>query len=412
MAQATTEQAPAAAAPPRARRFELDPSWIPALRYCAAVFVGVRIAMFAIALLTYSLIDFHPAVGVPGWDVPAVTPGWHNAITGWEHSDSLWFLRIGSEGYRSDDQSAAFFPLYPSLIHVVGVLVGGHWLLASFLVSNLMLLGGMLLLYRLTTAEYDEQRARHAVLYLCLFPTAPFLFAPYSESVFLLFAVGCLFAARRRRWLLAGGLGAAAALTRSIGVVLCLALAIEALHQLLSDRRDGSWRPARSAVAFVSSALPAAGTAGYLLWWQVQVGSWRRPLDQQSMWGRHFSWPWQTVGHGIDSGVHGLGHVGGGYFFLDLVLLAVAFAACVWATRAARPMYAVYAWASLLFPLFAMFDGRPFMSNPRFLLPVFPVVWALAAAGDRWRVHQALIAWSAAGLAVLSMLAVASYPIF
>src|SRR6476661_10051663 len=126
--------------------------------------------MFVIAVMTYSLIDLHTAIGVPGWPLAAPTPGWHNAITGWEHSDTLWFLRIGSTGYRADDQSAAFFPLYPTLIHVVGVLVGGHWLLASFLVSNLTLLGGMLLLYRLTTAEYDEQRARHAVLYLCLFP--------------------------------------------------------------------------------------------------------------------------------------------------------------------------------------------------------------------------------------------------
>ena len=386
--------------------------WWPALRYCLLVFVAVRLAMFAIALLTYSLIDFHDAVGVPGWDVPPVTPGWHNAITGWEHSDSLWFLRIGSEGYREDDQSAAFFPLYPTAIDVVGTVLGGRWLLASFLVSNLALLGGMLLLHRLTELEYGVARARQTVLYLCLFPTALFLFAPYSEPVFLLLAVGALLAARQRSWALAGALGAGAALTRSIGIVLVLALLTEAVHQLVSDRRAGSWRPSRSVLAVLASGLPAVGTASYLAWWELQVGDWRRPLDLQSAWGREFAWPWQTVARGIDKGVSGLGHIGGGYFTLDLVLMAVAFAACVWATRRCRPMYAVYAWASLLFPLFAMFDGRPFMSNPRFLLPVFPIFWAIAAAGDRWRAHQALVAVSAAGLTLLSVLAVASYPVF
>lgn len=408
MAQATVDAPvvqPTSAAPVRR-------PWWPALRYCLVVFVVVRLAMFAIALLTYSLIDLHTGVGVPGWPLPEVTPGWHNAITGWEHSDTLWFLRIGSEGYRADDQSAAFFPLYPSAIRVVGTLLGGHWLLAGFVVSNGALLGGMYLLHRLTAAEHGEERARRAVLYLCVFPTALFLFAPYSEPVFLLLAVGCLYAARRGRWLLAGGLGAGAALTRSIGLVLCLALAVEAVHQLVTARRNGTWRPLHTVAALASAALPAAGTAGYLAWWGSQTGEWRRPLDQQSAWGRHFSWPWETVVRGTDLGVHGLGDIGGGYYTLDLLLMAVAFAACVWATVRTRPVYAVYAWASLLFPLFAMFDGRPFMSNPRFLLPVFPIFWAVAALGDRWRAHAALIGLSSAALCLLSVLAVASYPIF
>ena len=410
MASATTE-APDAERVESPRNPRLA-AWWPALRYCLIVFLVVRVALFAVALLTYSLIDLHEAVGVPGWDVPPVTPGWHNAITLWEHSDSLWFLRIGAEGYREDDQSAAFFPLYPTALGLLGRLLGGSYLLAAFLVSNLALIGGMLLLHRLTESEYGERRARHAVLYLCAFPTALFLFAPYSEPVFLLFAVGALLASRRRRWLLAGALGAGAALTRSIGVVLCLALAAEAVHQAVESRRAGTWKPLHTGLALAASALPAAGTAGYLLWWQAQVGDWRRPLELQSAWGRHFSWPWETVARGVDMGVRGLGDVGGGYFALDLALMTIAFAACVWATRRCRPVYAVYAWASLVFPLFAMFDGRPFMSNPRFLLPVFPIFWAIAAAGDRWKAHQGLVAVSAGALALLSVLACASYPIF
>lgn len=396
---------------PRAKPSRLTTLW-PALRYCLIVFVVVRIAMFAIALLTYSLIDFHSSVGVPGWSVPPVTPGWHNAITGWEHSDSIWFLRIGSTGYRADDQSAAFFPLYPVAIHLIGLVVGRHWLLASFLVSNLSLIGGMLLLHRLTTDEYGQRRARHAVLYLCVFPTALFLFAPYSEPVFLLLAVGSLLCARRRRWLVAGLLGAGAALTRSIGIVLVLALAAEAVHQALEDRRAGRWRPVSSLLPLAASGIPALGTTAYLYWWQLQIGDWRRPLSQQSAWGRHFSWPWETIRRGTSAGVTGVGHIGGGYFTLDLLLIAAALAACVWVTVRCRPLYAVYAWASVLFPMFAMWDGRPFMSNPRFLLPVFPIFWAIAALGDRWRAHQALVAVSAGGLTLLSVLAVASYPIF
>lgn len=387
-------------------------TWWPAFRYCLIVFLVIRVAMFAIALFTYSLIDLHDAIGAPGWPVPPVTPGWHNAITGWEHSDSLWFLSIGKLGYRADDQSAAFFPLYPTLIHVVGVALGRHWLLAAFLVSNTALLAAMFVLYRLTSREYGEARARQAILYLCLFPTALFLFAPYSESLFLLFATGCLLAARQRRWLLSGGLGAAAALTRSVGIVLALALATEALHQLWEDRRAGGWRPLTSAVALASSAMPAVGVASYLAWWQLQVGDWRRPLDLQSTWGRHFSWPWHTLRVGTDLGIHGLGHIGTGYFTLDLLVVLAGLSACVWATRRARAMYAVFAWGSVIFPLFAMYDGRPFISIARYAVPVFPIFWATAALADRWKAREAIVAISAGLLTLLSVLAVASYPIF
>ena len=32
--------------------------------------------------------------------------------------------------------------------------------------------------------------------------------------------------------------------------------------------------------------------------------------------------------------------------------------------------------------------SRPLMSVPRFLLPVFPLFWALARFGERWRAHD------------------------
>lgn len=403
-----TAEAPAAPA----RRSPLPWLTWPVVRYCLLVFVVLRLAMFAIALLTFSLIDVKPGAAPPGWPLPPITPGWHNAVTLWERNDALWFLKLGATGYQSDDQSAAFFPLYPSAIRVFGTVLGHHWLLAAFLISNLALLGGLILLYRLSVLEFGEQRARYAVLYLALFPTALFLFSPYSESVFLLFAVGAFLAARRRRWLLAGGLALLAALTRSIGVILVLPLATEALHQAGEARREGRWRRPQTALALASCLLPTIGTAGYLLWWQLQVGDWRRPLSQQSAWGRQFSWPWETAWAGIRIGWTSIGQPGGGYFTLDLVLVALAFAACVYVTVRFRPLYAVYAWSSLLFPMFAMWPPRPFMSDTRFLLPVFPIFWAFAAAGDRLRGHHALLSLSAGGLAVLSVLACAFYPVF
>jgi hypothetical protein len=77
-----------------------------------------------------------------------------------------------------------------------------------------------------------------------------------------------------------------------------------------------------------------------------------------------------------------------------------------------RATYAVWCWASLLLPLTVAFDGRPFLSMPRFVVVVFPLFWALAALSARWRVHDAVVAASACGLGLLSLLYVNWYFVF
>lgn len=48
----------------------------------------------------------------------------------------------------------------------------------------------------------------------------------------------------------------------------------------------------------------------------------------------------------------------------------------------------------------------------RFLAVLFPVVWALARFAERWRAHDAVVAVSAAGLGLLSLLFVNWYFVF
>ena len=389
-------------------RDRVDPDWTRAAAYCLLVYLCVRVALLALGLLAVALLPMQIPVGVPGWPAQPQTGGWHNAITAWERADALWFLRIASTGYRVDDSSAAFFPLFPLLVRAVGWLAGGRYLLAGFVVSNLALLSGLVVLYKLTAEEFSDQLARRCVLYLCLFPTAFFLFAPFSESLFLAFVVGSLYAARHQRWLLAGGLGAGAALTRSVGILLCAVLAVEALHQL----RSGPRHPAALLVRLVGSAVPALGTLSYLACWQLQGSGWLTPFRAQGGWDRHPSAPWQTLLAGFRSGTDNLGSYPGGYWTLDLLLVALALALAVWVARRARPTFGAYAWLSLLFPLLFMFAGRPLMSMPRFLLPIFPLFWALARFSERYKAHDLVVGVSAAGLALVGALAISWLPIF
>lgn len=386
------------------------------LGYCLAVFLSVRVGLSVLTLLAVALLPHPSAIGeaagipspvnVPGWPAPTITPGWHNLVTAWERFDGLWFLRIATAGYVEDDGSAAFFPLYPLVIRIVSPLLGGHPLAAALLVSNAAFLGALVVLYFLTSSEFDERIARRTVLYLAIFPTAYFFLAPYSESLFLLLVVASLWAARRGKWPLAGLAGALAAATRNVGVLLILPLAVEGILQY---REKGH----RLAPRLLWTGAVAAGTLAYLGFWQGFAGDALAPLHQQATWQREGTFPLATAVSGTREAFRWIGIYPGGYHLFDWLLVVPALAGAVWVTVRARPAFAIYAWASLLAPLSLVFGPRPFMSLPRFLLAVFPLFWAAAVwAGRRTGVHEAVVAVSAAGLGVMTVLFANWYFVF
>jgi hypothetical protein len=59
----------------------------------------------------------------------------------------------------------------------------------------------------LIARDFEPVVARRTVLLISIFPSAFFLFAPFTEALFLALAVWCIAMARERRWLLAGALG-------------------------------------------------------------------------------------------------------------------------------------------------------------------------------------------------------------
>ena len=95
-------------------------------------------------------------------------------------------------------------------------------------------------------APEDLDRGRRAVLLLVCSPYAVFLFAGYSEALFLAFATTAWVAARRQRWALAGLFAAGATGTRIIGVALVAGLVVEYTVQRWRTRQLRSSRGRRA----------------------------------------------------------------------------------------------------------------------------------------------------------------------
>jgi Gpi18-like mannosyltransferase len=373
------------------------------LRSSLLTFVGVRIGLSVLSWVAIALIEPRQLIPtVPGWAIEPIEVGWRAIVTATERQDAAWFLRIATGGYAPDDGSAAFFPLYPLAIKVVAWLPGVGPLGAALLISNMCFLGALVMLHGLTRLEgWSDHTARTTILLIAIFPTAFFFLAPYSESPFLLLSVSAFWFARRDRWALAGLMGALAALTRSIGLLLVLGLAVEAIQRTRED--DGPLLPRLAAATTV-----AIGPALYFLYWGAAHANLWAPSDAQRNWQRELTFPLTTIAHAVTDAWHN-----GTYWLIDLVLAGVVLIAVMAGIRLLRGGYLSYALASLALPLFLPLPDRPLLSMPRFVAVLFPAFWVLARSIERRRLPEPLVvATFAGGYALLTVLFINWWHVF
>jgi hypothetical protein len=168
--------------------------------------------------------------------------------------------------------------------------------MALLVLANGPALGVGALTHRLVRLEGgDLALARLGATLVAVAPPAFVLVMGYTEAIALCALLGALVAARQGRWGIAAGCGLVAGLARPTGVLLCVPLAVLALSGL---RRAG-WGERAGRVAAVAS--PALGAAPYLLWAQLNRGSWYAPYRVQSMPGLRGSFvdPFTRIGRAL-----------------------------------------------------------------------------------------------------------------
>ena len=297
--------------------------------------------------------------------------------------DAEWFLRIARDGY--DEVSAAFFPLYPALLALLGSsLVWGT--LLSLVAAGL----GAWCISEIAREKLGADGARDTVLILALFPTAFVFTAVYSDGLFLFLSAASFLAADRSRPWLAGLAGGLAVATRSLGLALLPALA----YLLWPRSVRKSWRLAPLLL------LPAA-LGAYALYLDREVGdAFAFTNAQSSEWERELatlgpvSGLWMAVqagGHGALEILRDLPRTGVGspgypqelqvsFWNAAHLLLLVPLGWLTWvAWRRLGPALGLYAATTLVVILSVPSEGFPLVSMPRFVLTDFPVLIALAS---------------------------------
>jgi hypothetical protein len=140
-------------------------------------------------------------------------------VNPWFGWDTIAYLGIAIVGY-GPNASIAFMPLYPLLIRFTAPIFGGNYLLAALVLSTIFCIITLILMYELFLTNYPQGIARDAVVMFITFPTAFFLLAGYTESLFMALVLTCWILARKKQWFWAAICAGLASLTRLQGVVL------------------------------------------------------------------------------------------------------------------------------------------------------------------------------------------------
>jgi Gpi18-like mannosyltransferase len=306
------------------------------------------------------------------------------------HWDAQNYEAIAKNWYVNSGDAAnliVFFPLYPILIHLF-TLDFNYISLSALIISNVCSLIAFFYLYKLTKLEFNDGIAVKAVLFISVFPTAYFLAAPYTESLFFALAIACIYYARLGKWQFAGLISLLASLTRIAGLLLLPVLLIEYFHQK-------GWKPGKIDLSVLWVFLALAGFRIYLfinyqvtgnsfMFMDVEAAHWFNKLDPWSgltgaySWARDASYP-DNITIGFAPLV---------FAVFGLVMVGVS----VW--RRLRPVYVVYmslSWALAV-------STSWWISVPRYIMAMFPMFILLGSLTNRKTINIAIVLVSGAAL--------------
>ena len=320
--------------------------------------------------------------------VPVETNPW---LEPWQRWDTPQYQAIARRGYAAFDTALFTPPLFPALMAGAAFVFGGDTLASGLFISGLACLVCLLAIFQIARYEFDgDHLAFRAALYLAVFPTAFFLSAAYSESVFLAGAMFCLYNARKERWVAAGLWGALAALTRITGPFLVVPLVFAAWWAW----RKGDWR------AWLAPLITGLGALVFPLY--TEFGLHQSPaaiLAASTIRGGRLTIPgWNLIeaaSHILRARLLGenLAELGFSIVFIVLTIF-------IW--RKLPRLYGIYSVTLMLLFLARLGSPQPLVSMARYVLEIFPAFLLLAVWGRLPQVNRLMLYLSLLGLLFFS----------
>ncbi len=283
----------------------------------------------------------------------------------WNRWDGPHYLDIAKDGYQTYGEQSlfiVFYPFYP-LIVKIGSFIFGSFEFSAIIVSIILSIIASVFLYELTLLDFDKRVAFLSVLFLNIFPTAYFLQAPYTESLFLAVAIGSVYYFRTNRQNLAAVLGGLMGLTRINGLMTIPLFLLE----------PNTWKNKIKVSLFILLGFCTYLGINYSLF--KNSFYFQKPL--YSNWYKQLDWPW----NGLLNLIRSIPDIHSTLFYaysLEVLSLIFLFIATIFIFKM-RKSYGVFALVNLLLITSTHF----ILSTPRYIIIVFPIFIWLASIRNR-----------------------------
>jgi len=307
-------------------------------------------------------------------------------------NDTEHYIAIAQRWYQNtlDDHRLliVFFPFYSVLIRLMHF-ISPSYMFAAYAVSNIFAFAGGVMFYKLAALITNAREARIAVKFLLIFPSAFFLFVPLTEGLFLFLSVAVIYYAIKAKYIHVFVFGLLVTLTRSVGVLLIIPVACEAIKQSLENIRARSGdspdtlqeahiRPILIRNDFYKFASLLAfpfGMGIYLLInYMVYGNATQFMVFQAEHWHQIMYYFWNTITYltyhmflGHTNWIIGVSLPGVIVFWLTLTFI-------IYGANKIRPSLTLYALAYFIFA----FGPTWLMSGPRYVTVLFPLAFVAA----------------------------------
>lgn len=323
----------------------------------------------------------------------------------WDGANYLQILRNGYWNPRPSFPVHAFFPGLAWLAEPIQFITDSQAITVA-IVANGTALAAFITVWGVSRAWVGEAIARRSVLLFALFPSSLFLWAFYSEGLFIALSAGAVWADRRGRHVIAAVCLGALCTTRSVGVLVPLALI---LLRVVRMRRIDRW-----ALAYAEAAV--AGVMAVLVTMEIQVGNPLAFMGVQKDWGRSISWPWVSVWQGIENLTPQRGTVMVPALIareFDLVCVGLVIGAIGILVLSRKPRFPPEAWVLAIALMALPFCSSVLPSFNRFTLAtwmIFPAYAAMLGRTSR-RIRGVLLGVVALASIAVSYSMVASFTV-
>ncbi|WP_405360624.1 glycosyltransferase family 39 protein [Kitasatospora sp. NBC_00085] len=359
--------------------------------WCYAVLKLLGFTVF-MKLLSFSgdYLKKHPRFGggANPWDVLASWDGWwYQQIAQFGYHPALVPVPGGLPGFTIEQNSAAFFPLYPGLMRLVSDGTGLGLYGAGMLVSVVASLFAAAGIYAVVDKLAGPRAGVIAAGLWAIAPGSGAEWALYSDSLFVALAAWACYCVMTKQWIAAGVITLVAGLNRPTSAALIGAVGLAALVELYR-RESGVARP------LTAMLLAPIGLLGYVGWVGWRTDDWGGYFKlQHDAWLHYFDF-----GHGTFEAIRGVLLGRSDYPFAwpvtDLLATLIVLTLPVLIVLLVRLRPPLVLTAYTLATIVSVLGSLGIFGNTsRYLLPAFPLLIALAVAMRKlsWPVLAAVL---------------------